>query len=53
MLLLMFLATLFMGIGYASINSITLDIKGTAIVKEQDGVFITDVKMYLKWQVCF
>lgn len=42
-LLLYCLATLFMGIGYAAINSVTFDIEGTAIAKAQDGVFITDV----------
>lgn len=40
-LLLFCLATLFMGIGYAAINSVTFDIGGTAIAKAQDGVFIT------------
>lgn len=42
-LLLFCLATLFMGIGYASINSVTFNIEGTAIAKAQDGIFITDV----------
>lgn len=43
-LLLFCLATLFIGIGYASINSVTLDIKGTAIAKQMEGIIITDVK---------
>ena len=38
------IAILFMTVGYASIGSITGDIKGNAIAKLQDGVFITDVE---------
>lgn len=40
---LLIIATLFMAIGYASVNSVILDINGTAVAKAQDGVFITDV----------
>lgn len=40
---LILLSTIFMGIGYASINSITSEIKATVIAKKQEGVFITDV----------
>lgn len=36
-------ATLFMGVGYAAINSISLDISGEVITQAQDGVFITTV----------
>ena len=36
--------TMIMGIGYASINSVTGDIDGTAIANAQDGVFITNVE---------
>ena len=43
-LLLLIISTLFMGIGYASINSITGDITGTAIAELQDGIFIADVQ---------
>lgn len=42
-LLLFCLATAFIGIGYASINSVTLDLKGTAIAQAQEGIFITEV----------
>lgn len=37
------LATIFMGIGYASINSIILEFGGNANAKEIDGVYITEV----------
>lgn len=40
---LLLIATFFMGIGYASINSITADISGIAVANKQDGIFITDV----------
>lgn len=39
------LSTLFLSIGYAAINSITLDIKGTASASAQDGIFITYVEL--------
>lgn len=42
--IILMIATLFMGIGYASINSITFDIQGSLLAKTQDGIFITDVK---------
>ena len=42
-LILILISTLVMGIGYASINSITGEITGTAIAEAQTGVFITDV----------
>lgn len=42
-LFLFCLGTLFIGIGYSAINSITFNIGGTAIAKAQDGVFITNV----------
>lgn len=41
-LICMFIATLFMSIGYASINSILLDINGTAVAKDQKGIFIIE-----------
>ena len=41
--LLLFVCTCFMCVGYAVVNSITLDIKGSAIAKSQEEVFITDV----------
>ncbi len=44
-LLLILIATLFMSIGYASINNITMDINGTVSAKAQEGVFITDVEL--------
>lgn len=37
------LCILLLSIGYASINSITGEIKGTLVANKQDGVFITDV----------
>ena len=36
-------ATLFMGVGYASINSVSFNISGEVTPKVQDGIFITDV----------
>ena len=38
------ISTLFMSVGYASINSITFDITGTASATAQSGVFITNVE---------
>ena len=35
--------TLFMGIGYATVNSISLDITGRALAKGQSGIYITNV----------
>ena len=43
-LFIIFIATLFIGIGYASINSISLDISGTSQAKSQDKVFITNIE---------
>ena len=43
-LLLILISTLFMSIGYASINSVSLDIKGIAQADNQEGIFITDYK---------
>lgn len=43
--LLLIIATLFIGIGYASVNSIIFDIGGTAMAKLQSGVFLTDVNV--------
>ena len=44
LLFLILIATMFIGIGYASINSITGEIQGTVIAEVQSGVFITDVE---------
>ena len=44
LLLALVIATIFMGIGYSAINSITGDITGKATANNQDGVFITDVE---------
>lgn len=41
--IIILIATLFMGIGYASVNSVLFDIKGTVQANLQDGVYITDV----------
>lgn len=41
--ILIVMASLFMGIGYAAVNSVIIDIKGTVVAKAQDGVYITDV----------
>ena len=40
---LLFLSVIFLSIGYASINSITNEIKGKVTATVQQGVFITDV----------
>ena len=45
-LFIIFIATLFIGIGYASINSISLDISGRSQAKSQDKVFITNIKIF-------
>lgn len=39
------LAAIFMGIGYASINSVIFHIDGSATAMEQDGIFITEVNL--------
>ena len=43
LLIMILISTLIMGIGYASVNSITGEITGTVIAESQTGVFITDV----------
>jgi len=45
-LLLLLLSTLFMGVGYASMNSILLDFSGDVAAKSQEGVFISEVGCY-------
>lgn len=40
--MIIFISILFMGVGYAVINSINLNIDGEAIAKEQSGVYITE-----------
>lgn len=40
---LIVLAVIFMSVGYAMINSITLDIEGNVSFESQTGIFITDV----------
>ena len=42
-MILLIIATFTMAIGYATINSVVLDIDGTVSSKKQTGVFITDV----------
>ena len=42
-LFLITLSTLFMSIGYAMVNSITLDISGNVSLVSQEGLFITEV----------
>lgn len=42
--IVLIIATLFMGVGYASINAISLDISGEVIAQVQDGIFITNIK---------
>ena len=44
LLFILLLAILLMGIGYASINSITGEIQGTVIAEVQSGVFITNIE---------
>ena len=46
LVIFIFIATLLMSIGYASINSIILEFKGEAIAKENEGIFITDVQYF-------
>ena len=44
LLFLLFMSMILMGIGYASIQSVTGEITGKASSKMQDGVFITNVE---------
>ena len=44
LLFLLCISTLFMSIGYATMNLITLDITGVAQANKQEGIFITDYK---------
>ena len=44
LLFLLLLSILLMGIGYASINSITGEIEGTVIADVQNDVFITNIE---------
>ena len=44
LLIIMFIAIMIMGIGYASIESVTGEIEGKVIADAQSGVFITDVE---------
>jgi len=41
--LLIIVATLFMGVGYASVSSITLGINGNLVAEAQEGVYISEV----------
>lgn len=41
--ILILIATIFMGVGYASINSIVMNIDGQVVAKEQEEIFITQV----------
>lgn len=43
LLSLIIISTFLMSVGYATINSISLDVSGDLIAKAQDGVFITEV----------
>lgn len=43
------IATLFMSVGYAAVNSVILSIGGTAVAETQTGVYITDA--YMDWGV--
>ena len=42
-LLLLFIASIFLGIGYAQISNVNLDINGTATAYKQTGIVITNV----------
>ena len=44
LLIIMFIAIMIMGIGYASIESVTGEIEGKVIADAQSGVFITEVE---------
>jgi len=41
--MLLLIATFFMGICYASINSVSLNVDGSAIAKKQNGIFISEI----------
>ena len=41
--LIIIIISLFLSVGFSSINAITLDIKGQANANPQDGIFIVDV----------
>ena len=41
--IVLIIATLFMGVGYASINSVSLNVSGEMIAQAQEGIFIADV----------
>ena len=43
-LFLLLISILFMSIGYAAINAITIDITGVIEAEVQEGVFITNVE---------
>lgn len=43
-ILLLFVATLFMGIGYAAINSLTLEISGVAVAEKYNGLIISEIE---------
>ena len=45
LLILLVASTIFMGIGYSAINSVTGEIDATATAEVQSGVFITDVEL--------
>lgn len=42
--ILLIFATIFMGIGYAMLNSTKLEVSGSLVGLKQDGIFITQVK---------
>lgn len=42
-IILLIISVLFLSVGYASLNSIVMDVDGDLVVKRQDGVFISDV----------
>ena len=44
LLFVLFAMIILMSIGYASINSVTGDIEGTALADAQEGVFITNIE---------
>ena len=41
-IILIFIATIFMGIGYASVNNVTLNLVGQSNAKQERGLLITD-----------
>lgn len=44
LIIILFIATIFISIGYASVNSVLLEVNGNLYAEKLDNIFITDVK---------